>query len=140
MAPLVTLANLGLTDIGITNTLQGPPYYQARNGTTVIPSYSADMWSYICIFAELYMGATGFRRLGASGLEAVTPYSVRSLRQGTYTGPGDSDSSWYDPKTMAKHEFSLETEFRKRVQGGPRGNSLRYPSYDAASPIHRIIA
>jgi serine/threonine protein kinase len=140
------LCDLGLAlqaGTSVSRALQGSAYYQApERFHGVYPSYSTDMWSYMCIFAELCVGFTVFRRLGNCGILGVIDMlgPLPEAWKGTYTGYGDWDTSWYDPRAIPNPEVSLEARVLECVQGGPRGYSLRYPSCDAASPIHQSIA
>ena len=111
----------------VSQAVQGPAYYQApERFHGAYPSYSTDMWSYMCIFAELCLGFTVFRRLGSSGIAEVVHMlgPLPEAWKGTYTGYGDWDSSWYDPKAKPDPVFSLETRVLELVQGGPRGKQL----------------
>ncbi|KAK7416843.1 hypothetical protein QQX98_004901 [Neonectria punicea] len=78
------------------------------------PNFATDMWSYMCIFVELYIGAGLF--FGYGNPSTVT-YMVNTLGpfpaswKGAYKG-GPSDDSWYDQEreleaTMAPEEKIL---------------------------------
>jgi hypothetical protein len=63
------------------------------------PSFAPDMWSYMCIFAELYLG---FSMFASAAHSATLDFTVRTLRslplswKGSYKGDGRHDEPWYD--------------------------------------------
>jgi hypothetical protein len=63
------------------------------------PSFASDMWSYMCLFAELYLDV---RLFYPTGSPAVVSRMVEVLGplpehwKGDYKGAGTSDDSWYD--------------------------------------------
>ncbi|KAG9237183.1 kinase domain-containing protein [Amylocarpus encephaloides] len=63
------------------------------------PSFASDMWSYMVIFAELYLGTTPFHGIGVVQVISYIVSIVGPLPQewkGSYEGPGTAPDSWYD--------------------------------------------
>lgn len=116
----ITLADFGLTIRSGTEVdfkLQGTIGYSApelMHG--VNPTFASDMWSYMCIFAELYLKwplfGTGFF---GGGLRFVVGLLIRVLGplplswKGSYEGGGEPDESWYDQKRIPEVGMSLES-------------------------------
>ncbi|KAF4445551.1 CMGC protein kinase [Fusarium austroafricanum] len=77
------------------------------------PSYASDMWSYMCIFAELFLGFPLFPDRGPS---STTDFMVAVLGplpsswKGAYNGGGEERESWYDPKTLPVSRLTLESK------------------------------
>ncbi|KAG9497450.1 hypothetical protein J7337_010311 [Fusarium musae] len=120
----ITLADFGLTIRSGTEVdfkLQGTIGYSApelMHG--VNPTFASDMWSYMCIFAELYLKwplfGTGFF---GGGLRFVVGLLIRVLGplplswKGSYEGGGEPDESWYDQKKIPELGMSLESRVTK---------------------------
>ena len=149
LEPEFYLCDFGLAfqaSTSVSPAMQGPAYYQApERFHGAYPSYSTDMWSYMCIFAELCLGFTVFHRLGSGGIAEVVHMlgPLPEAWKGTYTGYGDWDSSWYDPRAIPNPVFSLETRVLELVQGGPRGKQLALSILQRGfsySPEYRLSA
>ncbi|KAF5609033.1 cmgc kinase [Fusarium pseudoanthophilum] len=116
----ISLADFGLTIRSGTEVdfkLQGTIGYSApelMHG--VNPTFASDMWSYMCIFAELYLKwplfGPGFF---GGGLRFVVGLLIRVLGplplswKGSYEGGGEPDESWYDQSKVPEHEMCLES-------------------------------
>lgn len=75
------------------------------------PSYASDLWSYICIFATLYLSVEvvwGHGTLSVARMvDALDP--LPKERKGSYCGPGEAEDWWYDctgllPRPNYTHE------------------------------------
>ncbi|GAB0139150.1 hypothetical protein EsDP_00007363 [Epichloe bromicola] len=82
------------------------------------PSFASDMWSYMCLFAELYLGFVPFRgRSNATTLSNL----VRSLGplppqwNGMYNAGDTPEDSWYDQTQIPYALVTLE-EIVKRAR------------------------
>lgn len=77
------------------------------------PSFASDMWSYMCIFAELYLG---FPLFYGSAHSSVMDFMVKTLGplpeswKGSYTGDGQCDQSWYDQGRRSDPRLALEAK------------------------------
>lgn len=85
----------------VSQKIQSPAVYCApERFHNIIPSFASDMWSYMCLFVELYLGFNPFYGTGSA---SVVSYMVNVLGplpeqwKGHYNGAGTSDDSWYDP-------------------------------------------
>ncbi|KAK2786742.1 hypothetical protein FQN53_006218 [Emmonsiellopsis sp. PD_33] len=80
------------------------------------PSIACDMWSYLCIFAELYIGFTPFTTMADGG--AVTSM-VRLLGplpedwKGEHIDPEYARDSWYDQDNKPSPDFNLRTQIER---------------------------
>ncbi|KAF4945035.1 hypothetical protein FGADI_12294 [Fusarium gaditjirri] len=80
------------------------------------PTFASDMWSYMCIFAELYLKwplfGTGFF---GGGVRFVVGLLVRVLGplppswRGSYEVGGEPDEGWYDQSKIPEPGMSLES-------------------------------
>ncbi|KAF5561300.1 cmgc kinase [Fusarium napiforme] len=116
----ITLADFGLTIRSGTEVdfkLQGTIGYSApelMHG--VNPTFTSDMWSYMCIFAELYLKWPLFSTsFFGGGLRFVVGLLIRVLGplplswKGSFEGGGEPDESWYDQKRIPELGMSLES-------------------------------
>jgi serine/threonine protein kinase len=108
------------------------------------PSAASDMWSYMCLFAELYLGTLPWSIYG----NVLLPEMVNALGplpqtwNGYYHHPPEADASWYDPRKQP--EFTLEAMIahaRPDVSSAERAHVVSFMlkgfSYD---PQDRITA
>ncbi|KAM0664326.1 hypothetical protein ACQRIU_006909 [Beauveria bassiana] len=80
------------------------------------PSFASDMWSYMCIFAELYMGCAPFQGMGNTSAltELVKRLGPLPLQWASRYDAGDApDESCYDQTRKPVHRLTLE-EMSKR--------------------------
>lgn len=98
----------------VTQKVQSPAIYCApERFHDADPSFATDMWSYMCIFAELYLGCALF--YGPSNAFVVT-FMVNTLGplpvswKGLFNPAGLSDDSWYDQGRMPEPTLSLEAK------------------------------
>ncbi|KAI1041806.1 hypothetical protein LB505_008461 [Fusarium chuoi] len=116
----ITLGDFGLTIRSGTEVdfkLQVPAGYCAPERMHGLnPTFASDMWSYMCIFAELYLkwplfGAGFF----GGGIRSIVGLLIRVLGplpmpwKGSYEGSGESDDSWYDQSKVPEPGMSLES-------------------------------
>lgn len=74
------------------------------------PSFACDMWSYMCIFAQLYIGLTPFPTWGKGGVIASMVGTLGPLPEqwkGSYLWVEESQDMWYNLNTKPWSE-SLE--------------------------------
>ncbi|KAH7187712.1 protein kinase [Fusarium oxysporum] len=113
----VTLADFGLaikSGTSVECKIQSPIIYCAPERIhNVDPSFASDMWSYMCIFAELYLGFPMFYNAGHS---MAVNFMVSVLGplplswKGSYTGDGQQDESWYDQTRRPEPRLTLEAK------------------------------
>ena len=63
------------------------------------PSFASDMWSYMCLFAELYLDVRLFYPTGSPAVVSRMVDVLGPLSEhwkGDYKGAGTSDDWWYD--------------------------------------------
>ncbi|KAG7433987.1 Serine/threonine-protein kinase AFC1 [Fusarium oxysporum f. sp. raphani] len=80
------------------------------------PTFASDMWSYMCIFAGLYLKWPPFGPgFFGGGFRFVAELFVRVLGplplswKGSYDGDGEPDESWYDQSKIPEPKMSLES-------------------------------
>ncbi|KAF2659102.1 kinase-like protein [Lophiostoma macrostomum CBS 122681] len=105
----ISLGDLGLAikaGTSVSMKVQSPAAYCApERFHDVNPSYASDVWSFMCLFAELYTGVIPFPGPGG---KMVSMYIVLGLGpmpatwEGKYNGGGEADSRWYDPRTTTE--------------------------------------
>lgn len=86
-----------------------------------IPTFASDVWSYMCLFAELYLGHKlfGFSFFGGRAHSTVINSIVNKLGplpahwEGHYDA-GTADPEWYNQHTMAHPELVLEQYISRR--------------------------
>ncbi|KAE9367687.1 kinase-like protein [Stipitochalara longipes BDJ] len=107
------------------------------------PSAASDMWSYMCVFTELYLGTLPWSIYGDAlpGMVKVLG-PLPWLWHNYYHQPTRKEASWYDPKKQ--REFTLEAMIartRPDVSSTERAHVLSFMlrgfSYE---PQHRITA
>jgi serine/threonine protein kinase len=113
----ITLADFGLavkSGTSVECKIQSPVIYCAPERLhNVDPSFASDMWSYMCIFAELYLGFPMFH--GAAHSTAVN-FMVSVLGplplswKDSYKGDGPYDESWYDQTRGPESRLTLEAK------------------------------
>jgi serine/threonine protein kinase len=116
----VCLGDFGLTikaGTQVTSTVQGPvAFCPPERFHGEMPTSATDMWSYLCIFAELYIGRP---LLCGPGTAFVVDYMVDTFGplpeswKGSYTAGATWQQSWYDPQRRPRPEVSLETRLAK---------------------------
>ncbi|EFY84853.1 kinase domain-containing protein [Metarhizium acridum CQMa 102] len=91
------------------------------------PSFASDMWSYMCLFAELHLGCVPFRgRANATALSNL----VRSLGplppqwDGMYDAGDTPEDFWYD-QTQTPHTLVTLEEITKRARPGIVDSELK---------------
>lgn len=99
----IALADFGLaikSGISVECKIQSPIIYCAPERIhNVDPSFASDMWSYMCIFAELYLGFLMFYDAGhpiAVNFMVSVLGPLPLLWKGSYTGDGQQDELWYN--------------------------------------------
>ncbi|OAQ60296.1 kinase domain-containing protein [Pochonia chlamydosporia 170] len=111
------------------------------------PSFASDMWSYMCLFAELYLGVVPFQ--GRANATAVSSL-VRSLGylpsqwHGSYDAGDTPEEFWYD---QAQRPYTLVTleEVSKRARPEIDGTERKlvlsvFSRVFAYLPEHRLAA
>lgn len=74
-----------------------------------VPSTACDMWSYMCLFAQLYTGRIVFSPYANEGVVESMVKRLGPMPQRWKNCLVDkSFDSWYDPKTKPLPEFTLE--------------------------------
>lgn len=77
------------------------------------PSIACDMWSYMCIFAELYLGFVPFTTMAEGGAVTSMVNLLGPLPEdwkGDYLYPKYSHDLWYDQDNKPSPEFNLRTQ------------------------------
>ncbi|PVH68361.1 kinase-like protein [Cadophora sp. DSE1049] len=107
------------------------------------PSAASDMWSYMCVFTELYLGTLPWSSYGDAlpgMIKVLGP--LPQTWYGYYHQPTRTDASWYDPRKQP--EFTLEAiiaHARPDVSSTERAHVLSFMlkgfSYD---PQDRVTA
>ncbi|KAF5701087.1 CMGC kinase [Fusarium mundagurra] len=110
----IVLGDFGLAHkVGTsTHKMQSPATYCAPERVhNINPSYGSDMWSYTCIFFELYTGTHLFQGWGHA---SVVSSMVRTLGplpvswKGTYHVGGSGEDEWYDQNGQIDPDFDLK--------------------------------
>ncbi|KAI3587370.1 kinase domain-containing protein [Fusarium oxysporum f. sp. albedinis] len=91
-----------------------------RSGTEINPTFASDLWSYMRIFAELYLKWPLFGPVFfGGGFRSVVELLVRVLGplplswKGSYDGDVEPDESWCDQSKIPEPEMSLESRVTK---------------------------
>ncbi|KAF4947504.1 hypothetical protein FGADI_10349 [Fusarium gaditjirri] len=99
----ISLGDFGLaikSGTPVSQKLQSPAIYCAPERVyDQDPTFATDMWSYMCIFAELYMGYALFYGPGNSSIISCMVHALGPLPaswNGTYKAGGVSNDWWYD--------------------------------------------
>jgi serine/threonine protein kinase len=81
------------------------------------PSFASDMWSYMCLFTQLYLGLSSPWNCGNSVSLMNTLVKVigplPEQWKGHYKASGLCDNSWYDQNRMPDPARSLEARIRR---------------------------
>ncbi|KAF5614595.1 CMGC kinase [Fusarium tjaetaba] len=92
--------------------MQSPATYCAPERVhNINPSYGSDMWSYVCIFFELYTGTYLFQGWGHASVMSSIVCTLGPLPEswrGTYHVGGSGDDTWYDQNGQLDPEFDLK--------------------------------
>lgn len=76
-----------------------------------MPTFATDMWSYFCIFAELYLGRP---LISGPGNTYIVNHIVDTFGplpeswEGSYVVGGSCQASWYDPQRRPRPELALD--------------------------------
>ncbi|CEI70344.1 hypothetical protein FVEN_g1141 [Fusarium venenatum] len=118
----VTLADFGLaakSDTSVECKVQSPAIYCAPERLhNADAGYASDMWSHMCIFAELCLGVPLFF---GSEYSSVVDYIVECLGpfpsdwRGSYEGGGQNDESWYDQNRRPYPRQALEAKLKRAL-------------------------
>jgi serine/threonine protein kinase len=81
----------------------------------VNPSFASDMWSYMCLFIQLYLGTTPWHcddcvSLMNCMVDIIGPLPEQWM--GLYSGFGLCDDSWYDQNRTPNPVRTLEAKIR----------------------------
>ncbi|KAH8172812.1 protein kinase domain-containing protein [Sarocladium implicatum] len=80
------------------------------------PSFASDMWSYMCLFAQLYLGCPLFWGRANSTVITFIVHTLGPLPaqwEGLYDAGGDSHPEWYDQHQMPDPHISLEAKTQR---------------------------
>ena len=83
------------------------------------PSFVSDMWSYMCLFIELYLGFIPWETCQFPDYFTMINRMVSTLGplpkqwKGCYSGYGTSENSWYDQRRKPKREDTLESIIKR---------------------------
>lgn len=115
----ITLGDFGLaikSGTSVEYKVQSPAIYCAPERIhDKDPSFASDMWSFMCIFAELYLGFPLFHGAAHS---SMVDFMVRTLGplplswKGSYKGDGKHDESWYDQTRRPEPRLVLEQKVK----------------------------
>lgn len=107
------------------------------------PSAASDMWSYMCVFTELYLGTLPWSIYGDAlpGMVKVLG-PLPQTWSGYYHQPTRTDASWYDPRKQPESTLeAIIAHARPDVSSTERAHVLSFLlkgfSYN---PQHRITA
>jgi serine/threonine protein kinase len=98
------------------------------------PSFSSDMWSYMCLFMELYLGIIPWESYSHATMiiqmvEILGP--LPKQWEGRFNPYGKYDNSWYDHRRKPNCEVTLESiikEYRPEVSSVERNHVLNIMS------------
>ena len=91
-------------------------YYAPERFHNVNPSFASDMWSYMCLFSDLYLG---FVPWSSYSNVSMISNMVRTLGplpkqwKGCYNGWGTSGNWWYDQRRKPDPENPLNQSLKK---------------------------
>jgi serine/threonine protein kinase len=92
--------------------IQSPASYCApERFHNINPSFASDIWSYACIFAELYLGFNPLDGLGVSGVLTRTRHALGPLPEqwkGHFCDMNWSKDTWYDQSISREPTWTLE--------------------------------
>ncbi|KAF5656301.1 CMGC kinase [Fusarium circinatum] len=111
----ISLGDFGLVikaGTSVSEKVQSPAIYCAPERVyDQDPTFATDMWSYMCIFAELYMGFALFYGGSNSSIVSCMVRSVGHLPaewKGTFKAGGAENDWWYDQDHELEPTASLE--------------------------------
>jgi serine/threonine protein kinase len=91
-------------------------HYAPERFHNVNPSFASDMWSYMCVFSELYLGYVPWASYSAMSVISKMVGTLGPLPRewkGRYIGIGASANWWYDQRRRPYPEESLESIIKK---------------------------
>ncbi|KAI0098018.1 kinase domain-containing protein [Nemania sp. FL0031] len=92
------------------------------------PSFASDMWSYMCLFAELYCACTLFSGSESSEVLSFTVDTLGPLPvawKGHYDAGGPDDATWYDEARRPEPALTLDAKIISfRPETGPKEREL----------------
>lgn len=120
----VYLGDFGLAmtaGTSVSSKVQSPNVYCApERFHNIGPSFASDMWSYMCLFAELYFGLVPFHGLfDGAGSTIVISSMVNALGplpehwKGNYEGVGAEVDSWYDQGRKPVPRMTLAAKIKR---------------------------
>jgi serine/threonine protein kinase len=92
-------------------------YHAPERYHNVNPSFASDMWSYMCLFIELYIGFIPWERPDYLSMITEMTRTLGPLPkqwQGFYNAYGKYHNSWYDQCRKPNHEANLESIIKKK--------------------------
>ncbi|PCD41236.1 hypothetical protein AU210_003793 [Fusarium oxysporum f. sp. radicis-cucumerinum] len=110
----IVLGDFGLAHKAGTSTqkMQSPPTYCAPERVhNINPSYGSDIWSYMCIFFELYTGTYLFQGWSHASVVSSIVLALGPLPEswkGTYHVGGSGEDKWYDQNWQMDPESDLK--------------------------------
>ncbi|KAF4969723.1 hypothetical protein FZEAL_10178 [Fusarium zealandicum] len=116
----VSLGDFGLAiraDISVAQKVQSHAIYCApERFHNSNPSYASDMWSYMCLLAELYSGRPLFH--GSSNASVVSSMvnvlgPLPASWKDSYNAGDACDYTWYDPDLRPKPAMTLEARIAR---------------------------
>ncbi|KAF5653288.1 CMGC kinase [Fusarium sp. NRRL 25303] len=94
-----------------TQKMQSPAAYCAPERVhNISPSYGSDIWSYMCIFFELYTGTYLFHGWGHASVVSSIVYTLGPLPdswKGAHHVGDSGEDKWYDKNGKMDPEFDL---------------------------------
>jgi serine/threonine protein kinase len=91
-------------------------YYAPEKFHNVNPSFASDMWSYMCLFSELYLGNVPWCSYSNMSMVTRMVGTLGSLPRewkGRYNGWGTSADWWYDHRRKPYPKESLKSVIQK---------------------------
>ncbi|EXM20268.1 hypothetical protein FOTG_11857 [Fusarium oxysporum f. sp. vasinfectum 25433] len=110
----IVLSDFGLAHKAGTSTqkMQSPATYCAPERVhNINPSYGSDIWSYMCIFFELYTGTYLFPGWSHASVVSSIVHALGPLPEswkGTYHVGGSGEDKWYDQNWQMDPESDLK--------------------------------
>jgi protein kinase-like protein len=122
-------------------------YHAPERYHNVNTSFASDMWSYMCLFIELYIGFIPWEREGYFAMITEMTRTLGPLPKqwkGYYNTYGKCHNSWYDQRRKPGREVTLESiikEKRPEVSSAERNHVLEIMSKGFCySPDGRLTA
>lgn len=100
----------------VSNKAHSPVIYRAPEQLhNADPSFSTDMWSYMCLFAELYLGFNPFDGWFSSVVLSIvdTLGPMPEHWKGDYKYPIIREDSWYDQSRKPRPERTLAAMIKR---------------------------